>query len=168
MRIFVVIIFFLFSGVVTGSLVSCNPSKATAASKSEQQAHSTLITGESNPQHRANPYPVIPQKDFTRVWSGLKKCNNGKDESASTLTIASRDSANVFLSGFFSAGDSVVGKVRGYMVIIQHQSIRSIAVDNAIEGSFVLSNDHNTLKGFLTTQLNGHVDSCSAVYHLPQ
>jgi len=112
-----------------------------------------------------NPYPVISQRRFTRVWTGFKKCNNSNDETPSKITITSKDSMELYVSGFINAGDKIEGKTRGYTVLISLQRAGSGKRENTIEGTFDLSNDGNTLRAFLVSHINGHRDSCSAVYH---
>ena len=160
-RFFFLICFF----VAAGALVSCNHPKAAVNTAVTHKAGATADPEPRPVQHGPNPYPFLPQRDFTRLWNGAAYCNKDTVGVAASLNLTSKDSMDVYVTGFYNSKSKVEARIRGYMVLIKPQNIHLPEGDRVVEGSFVLSNDRNTLKGFYTTQSNGKIDSCRAVFH---
>ena len=139
-------------------VVSCTVAKHANIVGSEQ-------SGPRATQHHTDLYPVIQQKYFLNSWSGTESCD-GKTQTPSFITLNSKDSASVFISGLFNSTGTLEGTIRWYMIIIKPQPIQTMPKGNTIEGVLVLSNDHQSLNGYFRKQLNGQVDSCTAVYQL--
>ena len=144
-------------------LISCNHPKA--ALQSGNKAEAGAVDQVKPAQHGANPYPIIPQKDFTRLWDGAAYCNGDTQGVAASLNLSRMDSSDVYVSGFLGSKNKVEARIRGYMVLIKPQNIGMAEGNYMVEGSFVLSNDRSTFKGFYTTKYNGKTDSCKAVLH---
>ena len=149
-RVFVLVAALLLGVSSVCVLMSCNTVRGAGSSGNP------VSVAPGNSRHQGNPYPVIPQKAFIRSWTGTKKCNQGQDETPSEVAITSKDSTSLYVSGFLNAGQVVEGKTRGYVILVHSPQL---------EGSFSLSNDWQILRAFLITQVDGHSDSCSAVYY---
>jgi hypothetical protein len=165
-RITVLFVFFSF-GLVNAFVFS----KANGISATQFAPQ----TGDTIPKRnlhgkgrRINPYPIILQKFFTRVWSGNTTCNGDEGKSPSVLTITGKDSVDVYVSGLLHSKAKVVGAIRGYMIIIEPQKIHSSKGEHLVEGNFILSNDFNSLTGNYTSKLKGKTDTCTVVYHPQQ
>ena len=140
-------------------MFSCNAPKHTVPSAGRQSGNPNSV------QHHANPYPVIKQKYFLNTWAGLETCNNKADDTLSAITLLPKDSMSVYISDLNKAGHKLEGRLRGYQVLIQPGKENDPNRSGFIEGSFSLSNDHQTLKGFFIRHAGGKIDSCTAVYH---
>jgi hypothetical protein len=144
----------LLMTLVSACVIGCAP-RIGLKSQVAQQGYGQTNTPVSRAPRQGNPYPVIPQKYFTGNWYGATKCGNG--EGPTSITLSTKDSTHVYVHGLLNDKDSVEGKVRGYVVILQPQ--------NGVEGNLSLSNDHLTLRAFFTKQKNEHMDTCTASYH---
>ena len=159
MKQFNAICLFVCSLSVAVAVASCNVPKHAITTAGEQSGNPNAM------QHHANPYPVIQQKYFLNTWTGTESCENNA-QNPSSVTLTARDSLSVFISGLFNTADKLEGTIRGYVVIIKQQTITLMPKGCTIDGTLILSNDHQTLNGYFKKQINGQVDSCNAVYHL--
>lgn len=150
--------------LAVNAAVSCKPPRE-AAKAYVQQTNTGQPHSGGRERRRPNPYPVILQKFFTHPWSGFKWCNNDTTKIPEALTLTTKDSVDVYITGFHNNQIRVEGAIRGYMVIIRPQKIPLPGGNRTIEGVLVLSNDLNTLKGYYTTQTGAHTDSCTASFH---
>jgi len=148
----------VFYVIIAGLFISCNPPKRAEAPVNQQVGTVTRA------QHNPNPHPIIPQRDFLFQWLGSENCNDGKAETPVTITLTAKDSTGVYVSGFYGTTDKIEGVIRGYVVVISRQQINLLPKGSTIEGTLILSNDRETLRGFYTKQINGQIDSCKAVY----
>ena len=164
-KVFITGILVLSSLGIVNAWMLNHPSAKSVSSTTEQTNDTIPKRNLHGKGRRINPYPIVLQKFFTHVWKGYTICNGDTTKIPSELTVTGKDSVDVYVSGLIHHKSKLSGAVRGYMIIVESQKIRSPKGEHLVEGTFILSNDFNSLTGNYTNKLNGKTDTCTAVYH---